>query len=391
MTDASRLQRLFTEHGQSPWIDNLTRPMIAEGGLQALVDRGIRGVTSNPTIFQKAISAGPYYEEQFASLVRSHTVQDAYWGLVMRDIVDALDVLRPMYDASGGGDGFVSLEVSPVIATDVAATVEAARWLHEAIARPNLLVKIPATAEGVTAVRQTVAEGRSTNVTLIFGLDRYAEVIEAYLSGLEDFSAAAENDAAGDLSRIHGVASFFVSRVDTEVDRRLEAVAAAAGPEDPVSEAALALRGKVAVAQAKAAYQLFTEAFSGPRWEALEAAGGRVQRPLWASTSTKNPAYPELLYVDSLIGPDTVNTMPDATVEAFDDHGTLIRTIDSDADEARATLGRLAEVGVDIADVATVLEEQGVASFLASFDELMAALTEKASSSVGQSPAVTAT
>ncbi len=391
MTDGGRLRQLFTEHGQSPWIDNLTRPMIAEGGLQALVDRGIRGVTSNPTIFQKAISAGPYYEEQFASLLRSHTVQDAYWGLVMRDIVDALDVLRPLYDASGRGDGFVSLEVSPVIATDVGATVGAARWLHGAIDRPNLLVKIPATAQGVTAVRQTVAEGRSTNVTLIFGLDRYAEVIEAYLSGLEDFLAATGNGAAGDVSRIHGVASFFVSRVDTEVDRRLEAIASAAGPEDPVSGAALALRGKVAVAQTKVAYQLFTEAFSGPRWEGLQAAGARVQRPLWASTSTKNPAYPELLYVDSLIGPDTVNTMPDATVRAFDDHGTLARTIDSGIDEARDTLARVAEVGVDIADVATVLEDQGVASFLASFDGLMAGLTEKASSSLGPSPAVTTT
>ncbi|MDP8975199.1 MAG: transaldolase [Actinomycetota bacterium] len=370
-------------------MDNLTRPMIAEGGLQALVDRGIRGVTSNPTIFQKAISAGPYYEEQFASLIRSHTVQDAYWGLVMRDIVDALDVLRPLYDVSGGGDGFVSLEVSPAIATDVGATVEAARWLHGTIDRPNLLVKIPATAQGVTAVRQTVAEGRSTNVTLIFGLDRYAEVIEAYLSGLEDFLAGASNGATADVSRIHGVASFFVSRVDTEVDRRLEAIATAAGPEAPVSGAALALRGKVAVAQAKAAYQLFTEAFAGPRWEALQAAGARVQRPLWASTSIKNPAYPELLYVDNLIGPDTVNTMPDATVDAFDDHGTLARTIDSGIDEARATLARLAEVGVDIADVATVLADQGVASFLASFDGLMAALTEKASSLLGPSHAAT--
>ncbi len=390
MTEGTRLRQLFAEYGQSPWIDNLTRPMIAEGGLQALVDRGIRGVTSNPTIFQKAVSAGPYYEEQFASLVRSHSVQDAYWGLVMRDITDALDVLGPLYDASGGGDGFVSLEVSPVIANDAEATMEAARWMHGAIDRPNLLVKIPATAEGVTAIRQMVAEGRSVNVTLIFGLDRYADVIEAYLSGLEDFLAAGGNGPAGDVSRIHGVASFFVSRVDTEVDRRLEAVAAAV-PDDPAAGAALDLRGKVAVAQARAAYQLFTDAFAGARWEALRAEGARVQRPLWASTSTKNPAYPELLYVDSLIGPDTVNTMPDATVEAFDDHGTLARTVDSAPDEARATLARLAEVGVDLGDVATVLEQQGVASFLASFEVLMAALTEKASSSAGHSPAVAST
>jgi transaldolase len=391
VTDGTRLRQLFTEHGQSPWIDNLTRPMIAEGGLRALVDRGIRGVTSNPTIFQKAIMAGPFYEEQFASLVRAHSVQDAYWGLVMRDITDALDVLRPLHDASGGLDGFVSLEVSPVIAHDADATMEAARRLHGAIDRPNLLVKIPATAEGVTAIRQMVAEGRSINVTLIFGLDRYAEVIEAYLSGIEDFLAAGGNGPAGDASSIHGVASFFVSRVDTEVDRRLEAFTAAAGSDDPAAEAALGLRGKIAVAQAKAAYQLFTEAFSGVRWDALQARGARAQRPLWASTSTKNPAYPELLYVDGLIGPNTVNTMPDATVEAFADHGTLARTVDSGTDEALATLARLPELGVDLGDVATVLEQQGVASFLASFDGLMTALTEKASATLGQSSAVAGT
>ena len=390
MTDGTRLRQLFADHGQSPWIDNLTRPMIAEGGLRALVDRGIRGVTSNPTIFQKAIMAGPFYEEQFAALVRSHSVQDAYWGLVMRDVTDALDVLRPLYDASGGLDGFVSLEVSPVIAHDADATMEAARWLHGAIDRPNLLVKIPATAEGVTAIRQMVAEGRSINVTLIFGLDRYAEVIEAYLSGLEELLGGGTNGPAGDASRVHGVASFFVSRVDTEVDRRLEAAADAAGPGDPAAEAALSVRGRIAVAQAKAAYQLFTEAFSGARWEALQAEGALVQRPLWASTSTKNPSYPELLYVDSLIGPNTVNTMPDATVEAFADHGTLARTVDSATDEALATLARLPELGVDLDDVAMVLEQQGVASFLASFEELMAALTEKASGSIG-SPAVAGT
>jgi len=392
VTDGNRLHQLFTDHGQSPWIDNLTRPMIAEGGLRALVDRGIRGVTSNPTIFQKAIMAGAFYEEQFASLVRSHSVEDAYWGLVMSDITDALDVLRPVYDASGGLDGLVSLEVSPVIATDATATLEAARWLHGAIDRPNLLVKIPATAEGVTAIRQMVAEGRSINVTLIFGLDRYADVIEAYLSGIEDFLDAGQvgggRGLAPDASRIHGVASFFVSRVDTEVDRRLEAFAAAAGPDDPASEAALDLRGKVAVAQAKAAYRVFTEAFSGPRWQALRAKGARVQRPLWASTSTKNPAYPELLYVENLIGPNTVNTMPDATVEAFDDHGNLARTVDSGTDEALATLARLPELGVDLGEVAMVLEQQGVASFQGSFEQLMGALTEKASGTVGSSTVV---
>ncbi|MDQ3570556.1 MAG: transaldolase, partial [Actinomycetota bacterium] len=374
----SRLQRLFAEHGQSPWIDNLTRPMIAEGVLQALVDRGVRGVTSNPTIFQKAILAGSHYDEQFASLALSHSVPDTYWGLVIRDVTDALDVLGPLHHRSGGTDGFVSLEVSPAIAADAAATMAAARWLHDHIKRPNLLVKIPATAQGVTAIRQMVAEGRSINVTLIFGLSRYADVIDAYLSGLEDRVAASGEGTGTDLSGVHSVASFFVSRVDTEVDRRLEAVAAGAGPDTAVGAAALALRGKVAVAQAKAAYQLFLERFSGPRWEALEHLGAQVQRPLWASTSTKNPAYPELLYVDSLIGPSTVNTMPDATLEAFAEHGNLVRSLDAGTEAAYRTLDQLAEVGVDLEDVAAVLEQQGVASFLSSFDDLMAALTSKA-------------
>ncbi|MDQ3680540.1 MAG: transaldolase [Actinomycetota bacterium] len=374
----SRLQRLFAEQGQSPWIDNLTRPMIAEGALQALVDRGVRGVTSNPTIFRKAVLAGSHYDEQFASLAPTHPVPDAYWNLVVRDVTDALDVLSPLHRESGGTDGFVSLEVSPAIAADAAATMEATRWLHALIDRPNLLVKIPATAQGVTAIRQMVAEGRSVNVTLIFGLPRYAEVIDAYLSGLEDRLAASGEGSDTDLSGVHSVASFFVSRVDTEVDRRLEVVATASGPGSAAGAAALALRGKVAVAQAKAAYQLFLERFSGPRWEALQVRGAHVQRPLWASTSTKNPAYPELLYVDSLIGPSTVNTMPDATLEAFADHGTLARSLDVGTETAYRTLDQLGEVGVDLDEVAAVLEEQGVASFLSSFDDLMAALTAKA-------------
>lgn len=376
----TRLLQLFEEQGQSPWLDNLTRPMVTEGTLHSLVERGVRGVTSNPTIFQKAVSGGSHYDEQFASLVQDHPVQDAYWGLVIRDVVGALEVLRPLHDASGGTDGFVSLEVSPAIAADARATVSAARWLHERVHLPNLLVKIPATAEGVTAIRQAVAEGRSVNVTLIFGLERYDEVIEAYLSGLEDHLGA----GARDLSKVNSVASFFVSRVDTEVDRRLEAIAAGEGRESPPGLAALELRGKVAVAQAKAAYRLFEERFSGPRWEALAGWGARVQRPLWASTSTKDPAYPDLLYVDSLIGPHTVNTMPDATLEAFLDRGTVARTVDADVSEAMRTLERAAEVGVDLDDVARLLEQQGVALFLRSFDDLVSALTAKAKDLVGE-------
>ncbi|MDP9386922.1 MAG: transaldolase, partial [Actinomycetota bacterium] len=342
-------------------MDNLTRGMVVRGALQALLDQGVRGVTSNPTIFAKAMGAGSDYDEQFHGLITVHPVEDAYWELVLRDITDAADVLRPLHEESGGGDGFVSIEVAPAIAADTEATVRAARWLNQRVGRPNLLVKIPATVAGVAAVERCAAAGVSVNVTLIFGLARYEEVIEAWLTGLE------RRD--GDVSGVHGVASFFVSRVDAMVDQRLEAVGT---PE------ALARRGTVAVAQAKLAYQLFRQRFAGPRWEQLRARGATLQRPLWASTSTKNPAYPDLLYVDSLIGPDTVNTMPDATLAAFADHGRLARTVDAEVDEAQATLDRVAEVGVDMDDVARVLEEQGVAAFADSYDSALAALAEKA-------------
>jgi transaldolase len=357
----TRLHELFDEQGQSPWIDNLTRSGLRSGHLQELVDSGIRGVTSNPTIFQKAISGSADYDEQFTELLRTGTVEEAYWGLVTQDIRDALDVLRPVYDSSGGTDGFVSLEVAPALAHDTAGSADAARRFAHEIDRPNLMIKIPGTAEGIPAIRSMIAEGVSINITLIFSLPRYAEVIEAYLAGLESRS--------GDLSSIASVASFFISRVDTEVDRRLEAI----GSED-----ALALRGRTAVAQAKVAYELFRTRFAGPRWEALAARGARVQRPLWASTSTKNPAYPDLLYVDSLIGPDTVNTIPDATVDAFLDHGTVARTIDEGVDEAKAVLDRVTAVGVDLDDVAATLEAEGVAAFVKSFDELVQSLQDKA-------------
>jgi len=358
----SRLHDLYYEHGQSPWLDNLRRSWLTGGELARWVERGVRGVTSNPTIFQKAISDAPDYDEQFGDLVASnHSVEEAYWEMVIDDIVDALRVLRPVHDESDGVDGFVSVEVAPELARQLDATVRAARELHARIDEPNLYVKVPATAVGVEAVRTLIAEGHSTNVTLIFGLDRYEEIIDAYLEGLEAHE--------GDLSHIVSVASFFVSRVDTEVDRRLDAIG---------TEEALALRGRAAVAQAQLAYRLFRERFSGERWEALAARGARVQRPLWASTSTKNPAYPDTLYVDTLIGPDTVNTMPESTLDAFDDHGTLARTVDADPDAALATMHRLVEVGIDMADVTRVLEEQGVASFSKSYDELLAAMETKA-------------
>jgi transaldolase len=354
----SRLRRLHDELGQSAWVDNLTRPMLTSGRLAELVGLGVRGVTSNPTIFAKAFEAGDAYDAKFADLIRAHTVEDAYWELVIEDVTNALSVLEPLYDGSGGRDGFVSLEVAPAIASDAGATVKAARWIHGRIARPNLFVKIPATAPGVEAIRTMVSEGANINVTLIFGLDRYDAVMEAYLSGLEAYE--------GDLSTVAGVASFFVSRVDTLVDGRLETIGT---PE------ALALRGKVAVAQAQVAYQRFLHRFSGPRWDALAARGARPQRPLWASTSTKNPEYPDLLYVDNLIGPDTVNTLPEPTIDAFLDHGTLARTVDADPDGARQVLDRVAEVGVDMDDVAAVLEDEGVAAFARSYDQLIQVLT----------------
>ena len=358
----SKLHDLHDEQGQSPWLDNMRRGWITGGDLARWVERGVRGITSNPTIFQKAISVGHDYDDQFGELIAGGaSIDDAYWSLVTTDIEDALRILRPVHDASGGVDGYVSVEVAPDLARDRDGTIASARELHARIDEPNLFVKVPATAEGVEAIRTLVGEGHSINVTLIFGLDRYEEVMEAYIAGLEAYD--------GDLSSVTSVASFFVSRVDTEVDQRLEAIG---------TEAALALRGKAAVAQAQLAYTRFLAKFSGPRWQALAERGAKVQRPLWASTSTKNPAYVDTLYVDNLIGPDTVNTMPEATLDAFEDHGTLARTVDADPAGAEQTLAAIGEAGVDLDDVSRVLEEQGVSSFAKSFDELITSLATKA-------------
>jgi transaldolase len=364
------LDDLYDQQGQSPWLDNLRRDWLQDGTLKGLVDQGIRGVTSNPTIFAKAIAGQDTYDDDFGRLIKTKSVEDAYWDLVVEDINAALVILRPTFDASEGGDGFVSVEVAPALAHDTEGTITAARALHQRIDQPNVLVKIPATPECVPSIRQMISEGRSINVTLIFSITRYGEVIEAYLSGLEALVASGVDD----LSHVASVASFFISRVDTEVDRRLETAAAS----DPDGAALLELRGKAAVAQAKLAYQLFTQRFAGPRWDALAAKGARVQRPLWASTSTKNPDYPDLAYVDSLIGPDTVNTMPDGTVADFLDHGTVGRTVDSDVDHAHTLIDELAEAGIEMEDVAQVLETEGVASFSKSFDELVQSLTDKA-------------
>lgn len=348
--------------GQSPWLDNLRRDWIRDGELARWVERGVVGVTSNPSIFQKAISGSEAYDEQFSELIAAGTsVADAYWELVTTDIVDALGVLAPVHERTGGLDGYVSVEVAPDLAHDTDGTTEAALDLHARIDRPNLYVKIPGTEAGLPAIERVIAEGRSVNVTLLFSVERYDAVIDAYLSGLEAHD--------GPLDGISSVASFFVSRVDAAVDERLEAIGT---PE------ALALRGKVAVANAQLAYERFLDRFSGPRWEALAARGARVQRPLWASTSTKNPDYPDTLYVDTLIGPDTVNTMPEGTLDAFEASGTVARTVDADLAEAHRVIDALATVGIDLAEVTRQLEDDGVAAFATSFDDLLAALGTKA-------------
>jgi transaldolase len=366
-----RLQDLYEIGGQSAWLDNLRRDWLDGGQLAELISLGVRGITSNPTIFAKAMSGQATYDDQFRSLMKDHTIDGAYWEMAITDIETALGMLRPLYDESDGEDGYVSLEVSPALAHDTEGTVKAARDLHARIAQPNLFVKVPATKEGVPAIETLIGEGHSINVTLIFGLDRYDEVMEAYLRGLEALVAAGRSD---ELPKVASVGSFFVSRVDTEVDRRLEALAGG----DKGDAAVLSLRGTAAVAQAQTAYQHFHRTFAGERWEALRDKGARVQRPLWASTSTKNPSYPDLLYVDSLIAPATVNTMPEPTLRAFEDHGTLKRTADADPDEAAAALARLADAGVDMLDVEQTLEDEGVTSFSKSFDELLQSLTDKA-------------
>lgn len=357
-----KLHELHEQQGQSPWLDNIRRDWLRSGEIARWIDRGVRGITSNPSIFQKAVAQGHAYDEQLRSLAAAGAaIEDIYWDVVVSDIVDALDLFTDVHAESGGIDGFVSIEVSPLLANDTDASVAQARELWKRIDRPNLYVKIPATAEGVPAIRRMVGEGANINVTLIFSLERYAEVAEAYIAGLEDALASGTTD----LSKIVSVASFFISRVDTEVDRRLDEL-------DGGDE----LKGRAAVAQGQIAYQLFLEKFSGPRWEALAAKGANVQRPLWASTSTKNPSYPDTLYVDTLIGPNTVNTLPEATLEAFEDHGTLARTIDADPEGARRDWALVGEK-VDLDDVARVLEEEGVAAFKKSFRDMIDAFTEK--------------
>ncbi len=367
--------RALYDHGQSAWLDDISRRLLDSGKLRTLVADGeVYGLTSNPTIFDKAIGESGDYDAALRSLVSGGKRGSAvYEGLVTRDIQDAADVLRPIYDRTAGVDGRVSLEVSPALAYDTKGTCEEARRLRGEVGRPNLFIKVPATRDGLPAIATLIGEGISVNVTLIFGLRRYAEVIDAYLTGLETLARAGRP-----LDEVASVASFFVSRVDTLVDKKLEERIAAT--KDPAEQASLrSLLGKAAVANARLAYQLFEETFTGPRWEALRAKGARVQRPLWASTSTKNPAYSDVKYVEELIGPHTVNTMPLSTLEAFRDHGRVRDTIGEDLAGQREVFTRLAAVGIDMEQVAEQLEDEGVKSFAKSFEELAATIEQRAS------------
>ena len=359
----NRLQRL-SELGQSVWIDNLSRPLVREGGLTRLMENdAVVGVTSNPTIFQKALAEGDAYDEQMREVIANESDNtEVFLQLATRDVSDACDLLRPVWDRGGGRDGYVSIEVTPDLAYDTEGTIAQAQRLHEWIDKPNLLVKIPATEPGLGAIEEMIARGRSINVTLTFSLHRHAQVAEAYLRGLERLV-----ESGGDPSTVASVASFFVSRVDTEADNRLDAI----GGHDE-------LLGRTAVANAKLAYQHYLETFAGDRWEALAAKGATPQRCLWASTSTKNPAYRDVLYVEELIGRDTVNTMPDSTIEDFQDHGEIRGlTVEEDVEGARAVLDALAAAGVDYDDVTATLEREGVEKFDASFKDLLAEVARK--------------
>jgi transaldolase len=358
----SRLHAL-SELGQSVWIDFLSRHLLRSGELARMMEEdAVVGVTSNPTIFQKAIAEGDAYDDQFREVLgEEDDPKEVFLRLAVQDVQNACDLLRPVWDGGAGQDGYVSIEVDPNLAFDTDATTAEAQRLHDLVDRPNCFVKIPATAAGLPAIEEMIARGRNINVTLIFSLQRYAEVVEAYLRGLERFV-----EAGGDPTPVASVASFFVSRVDTEADRRLGEVGA---PDD--------LKGKLAVANAKLAYGRYKELFSGERWAALHAKGARTQRCLWASTSTKNPDYRDVLYVEELIGPETVNTMPEETIQAFQDHGEVALTLERDLDEAQRVFDRIAEAGVDYDDVVATLEREGVDKFADSFRELLDGVTAK--------------
>jgi transaldolase len=353
--------------GQSVWFDFIRRSLLTSGELKALVAQGVRGVTSNPAIFEKAIAGSQDYDGEIKALAQAGlSVEALYEALAIKDIQMAADELAPVYRSTAGRDGYVSLEVSPFLANDTGATVAEAQRLFEAVGRPNLMIKIPATAAGLPAVTASIAAGVNVNVTLIFGLENYKAVAGAYIAGLEQLAVKGPSVRGGHpLEAVASVASFFVSRVDTAVDRELD------------KKGARDLVGKIGIANCKVAYAEYRRIFSGPRWSELAAKGARPQRVLWASTSTKNPAYPDTLYVDGLIGPDTVNTLPPETVKAFIDHGTAAATLARDLDVARRQIQRLAELGIDFEAVTRRLQEEGVAAFAKPFQALLERIATK--------------
>ncbi len=367
---APRLKALH-DAGQSLWLDYIDRPMLHNGELARRIrDDVLTGMTSNPAIFEKALASGTAYDAQVAALTEPKTSWQLFEELASTDVRDACDLFRMVYEETGGTDGYVSLEVSPNVANDAEGTIREARHLWQLVGRPNVMIKVPGTPAGCTALRQLIIDGINVNVTLLFSVASYANVIEAYLQGLEGRAAAGRS-----LSDVASVASFFVSRVDTEIDKRLDAQVAA-GTLDAAQ--ATTLKGKAAVANAKLAYRLFAEQFRGKRWFALSSIGARAQRPLWASTSTKNPAYRDVIYVEELIGPNTVNTLPPATLEAFRDHGETARTIDAGIPEAEQALAAVEAAGISVEQVTAQLLSEGLAAFQKSFDTLLAGLERKA-------------
>src|SRR5436190_16834582 len=344
--------------------------MLRNGDLARRIrDDALTGMTSNPTIFEKALAEGTAYDDQIRSAAGDFTAMELFELIATTDVRDACDIFRPTYDRTNGADGYVSIEVSPAAANDARATISEATRLWATVDRPNVMVKVPGTIEGAAAVRQLTANGVNVNITLLFAIEAYKRVIDAYIAGLQDRVKSGK-----DISRIHSVASFFVSRVDTEIDKRLEASIA----KSPANQQTLkALEGKAAIANAKLAYRLFQTEIAAPRWESLSSSGASVQRPLWASTSTKNPAYRDVMYVEQLIGPDTVNTMPPQTVEAFRDHGVVARTVDAGVDDAQRTIDALEKNGVSMRDVTDKLLTDGLASFQKSFETLLAGLEKK--------------
>jgi len=373
---ANQLQRL-SEQGVAVWVDSIARDWLEKGELRRLRDQySVVGVTSNPTIFQKAMGEGSFYDDDLTRLAREGLdARTIFERLALDDIRAAAADMEPVYERTDGVDGRISFELAPDIANDAEASVREARRLFDELARPNVFIKIPATREGVEAVRTSIAAGININVTLIFSIARYREVIEAYLAGMEELA-----DAGGDLTQVASVASFFVSRVDTNVDAKLQRIIDAGGPD---AERAAARLGTAAIDNAKLAYEVFEQAFSGPRWEALERLGARVQRPLWASTSTKNPAYRDVVYVEELIADRTVNTMPIATIEAFADHGEVRgQTIKENLERAHALWSDLAELGIDEAKVGEELETEGVEKFAESYLAVLDAVERKRAEAV---------